>query len=67
MFFFFSQKKIVHRCVYFFGFKSCTLMTFMILLKPHVWEKYGPRVKCKNAFGQSIAGFLNLSQKLLEV
>ena len=51
----------------FFEFKSCTLITFMILLKPHVWEKYGPRVKCKNAFGQSITGFLNLSQKLLEV
>ena len=25
----------------------------MILLKPHVWEKSGSRVKCKNALGQS--------------
>ena len=23
----------------FAGFKSCTIMTIMILLKPHVWEK----------------------------
>ena len=37
----------------FFGFKSCTIMTFMILLKPHVWEKSGSEVKCKNALGQS--------------
>ena len=36
----------------FFGFKSCTIMTFMILLKPHVWGKSGSRIKCKNAFSQ---------------
>ena len=23
----------------FFGFKSCTIVTFMILFKPHFWEK----------------------------
>ena len=34
----------------FFGFKSCI---FMILLKPHVLEKSGSQVKCKNALGQS--------------
>ena len=28
-------------------------MNFMILIKPHVWEKSGSRVKCKNARGQS--------------
>ena len=28
-------------------------MTFMILLKPHVWEKFGSWVKCKNALSQS--------------
>ena len=35
------------------GFKSCTIMTFMILLKPHVWENFGSWVKCKNALSQS--------------
>ena len=28
-------------------------MTFMILLKPYVWQKFGSQVKCKNALGQS--------------
>ena len=28
-------------------------MTFMNLLKPHVWGKSGSCVKCKNALGQS--------------
>ena len=37
----------------FFGFKSCIIITFMILLKPHVWEKSGSRVKYKNALSQS--------------
>ena len=37
----------------FFGFKLCIIMTFMILLKPHVWEKSGSRFKCQNAIGQS--------------
>ena len=36
-----------------FGFKSCTIMTFMILPKPHIWQKSGSRVKCKNALSQS--------------
>ena len=37
----------------FFGFKLCTIMTFMILLKTYIWEKYGFWVKCKNALDQS--------------
>ena len=37
----------------FFGFKLCTITTFMILLKPHVWRKSGSRVKDKNTLGQS--------------
>ena len=37
----------------FFGFKSCTIMNLIILLKRHVWEKSGSQVKCKNALGQS--------------
>ena len=38
----------------FFRFKSCSIMTYMILLlKPHVWEESGSRVKCKTAFSQS--------------
>ena len=37
----------------FFRFKSCTIMTFMILLKPHDWEKSSSQVKCKNTLGQS--------------
>ena len=28
-------------------------MTFMVLLKPHVWEKSGSLVKCKNILSQS--------------
>ena len=36
----------------FFGFKSCTIMTFMILLKRYVWEKSGSQVKSNNALGQ---------------
>ena len=46
-----KKKKFPLMCR-FFGFKSCTIMTFMILLKPHVWESGSP-VKCKNALGQS--------------
>ena len=48
----------------FFRFKSCTIMIFMILLKPHVWEKSGSQVKCKNTkilSGNQIAGFLNFN------
>ena len=37
----------------FFGFKLCTIMTFMIQLKPHVWKKSCSWVKCKNYLGQS--------------
>ena len=36
----------------FYGLKSCTIMMFMILLKTHVWQKYGSRVRCKNPLGQ---------------
>ena len=35
-------------------------MTFMIVLKQHVWEKSGSRVKCKNALGQSDFRILKL-------
>ena len=34
-------------------------MPFMILLKPHVWEKSGSRVKCKNALDQSDCNLKN--------
>ena len=37
----------------FFGFKPCTRMAFMILLKLHVWEKSGSQAKCKNVLNQS--------------
>ena len=37
----------------FFGFKSCITVTFIILVKVHVWEKSGSGVKCKNAPGQT--------------
>ena len=36
--FFFPRKNSPLMCR-IFGFKSCTIMIFMILLKPHVWEK----------------------------
>ena len=39
------------------GFKSCTIMTFMILLKPLIWEKYDSPVKCKNAVNLSNLNF----------
>ena len=35
-------------------------MTFMILLKPYVWEKSGSRVKRKNALSQSDCRILEL-------
>ena len=37
----------------FFGFKLCTMITFMIMLKWYIWEKSGSQVKCKIALGQS--------------
>ena len=37
----------------FFGFKPCTIVTLMILLKPHVCEKSGST--------NQIAGFLNFN------
>ena len=45
----------------FFGFKSCSITTFMILLKLHVQRKSGSRVKCKNALGQSDCRIFKLS------
>ena len=45
----------------FLGFKSCTLVTFMIMLKPHVYEIPGSWVKYKNALNNQIAGFLNFN------
>ena len=40
-----SNPKIVHWCA--------NVLTFIILLKPHVREKYGSRVRCKNALCKS--------------
>ena len=44
----------------FFGFKSCTIITFMILLKPHIWEKSGFHIKFKNALGKSDCSIFKL-------
>ena len=44
----------------FLGFKSCIIMTFMILLKPYVWEKSSSQVKCKNVLSQSDCRIFNL-------
>ena len=52
-FFWILQKKIVVLMCVFFEFRSCTIMTFVILLKLHVLEKSVSWVKCKNALGQS--------------
>ena len=41
---------LMHRL---FGFKPCTIITFMILPKLHIWQKSGSRVKCKNTLSQS--------------
>ena len=54
---FLQKKKNIPLIWRFFGFKSCTIMTFMILLKPHVWEKSGNLMPSAN----QIAGFLNCS------
>ena len=43
-----------------YGFKSLTIMTFMIVLKQHVWEKSGSRVNAKMLLANQISGFLNL-------
>ena len=51
------QKKSPLMCR-FFWFKPCTIMTFKILLRLHVWKKSGSRAKCKNALGQSDCRFL---------
>ena len=49
----------------FFEFKSCTKLTFTILLKLHVWEKSNCRVKYKNVLSQSDCRILTLRfQKL---
>ena len=45
----------------FFGFKSCTMVTFMILLKLHVWEKSDSQVNAKMLSANQIAGFLNFN------
>ena len=44
----------------FFGFKSCTIVTYMILLKLHAWKKPGSQVKFKMLSINQIAGFLYL-------
>ena len=51
-FFGFRKKNSLFMCK-IFGSKPCIIMTFMILLKSHVWKKSGSRVKCKNALGLS--------------
>ena len=58
-FFGFCQR-IVHWCR-FFGFKSCTIMTFIILLKHHVWEKSASWVNAKMLLISQITGFLNFN------
>ena len=50
----------------FFGFKSCTIMVFTILLKQHVWEKSGSQGECRNALGQS-DGFLNSKTNISKI
>ena len=35
-------------------------MTSIILLKPHVWEKSGSRVKCRNALNKSVCRIFKL-------
>ena len=52
-FFGFCEKKNSSLMYIRFGFKSCTITTFMILPKPHIWQKSGSRIKCKNALSQS--------------
>ena len=47
-FFGFCKKNSPFICIVF-EFKSCTIMTFMIVLKLHIWAKSGSGVKCKNA------------------
>ena len=42
----FAKKKKLSPLIWrFFGFKSCTIMTFMILLKLYVWKRYDSQVK----------------------
>ena len=52
-----KKKKTID--VQIFWVKSCPIMTFMILLKPNVLEKFGSQVKCKNS--NQVAGFLNFN------
>ena len=68
-FFGFYKKKIIALMCKFFEYKSCTVKTFMILLKPYFWEKSGSWVKCKNALDQSDCRIFKhlISRKLLEV
>ena len=69
-----KKKKRSCRCR-LFGFKSCTIMTYVILLKLHVWEKSGSQVKCKILSANQIAGYSNFNiskkknkkKKLLEM
>ena len=51
----------------FFEFKSCTELTFTILLKLHVWEKSNCRVKYKNVLSQSDCRILTLRFQKLKV
>ena len=42
---------------WFFWIKGCSVMTFMILFKLHVWENSGFRVKCKNPLSNHVQYF----------
>ena len=44
----------------FFGFKSCRIMTFMILLKLYVWEKSNSQVNCESPLSQPGSGIFKL-------
>ena len=55
-------KHLVHRCVdfRFFWFNGCTILAFMVLQKPHVWEKYFLKLYAKKLSTNQDAGFLNI-------
>ena len=54
-------KKISPLTRRFFGFKSCTIMTFMILLNLEVWENLVPELNAKMLSVNQIALFLNFN------
>ena len=54
-------KKISPLTCRFFGFKSCTIMSFMILLNLEVWENLVPELNAKMLSVNQIALFLNFN------